>query len=101
MENEKIINLLKSDDFKSLYSKYKVSSISVFWSVSRENETENSDIDLLVEYKDNSGTFHQHFGLQIDLEDKLGRKVDLATGDSIKPWFLEIIKPDLKLIYKI
>ena len=58
-------------------------NVRVFGSVARGEETPDSDIDLLIDYDANKTTPWFPGGLLIDLQDLLGRKVDILTEKSI------------------
>jgi len=57
---------------------------AIFGSYVRGEETEKSDIDLLVEYPKGTNLFDV-VDLQDKLENALGRKVDLVSYKTIKP----------------
>lgn len=60
------------------------SSLRVFGSVARATDREGSDLDLLVDVP--AGTSLLHIvGLQLDIEDALGVKVDLCTERELHP----------------
>jgi predicted nucleotidyltransferase len=61
-----------------------VKSLSIFGSVARNEATENSDIDFIVEFE-GATTFDKYMDLKIFLEDTLQIEVDLATLRSLKP----------------
>jgi len=63
---------------------YSVKTIGVFGSVARSEETEQSDIDLLVEFSRPVG-FVTFMRLEHFLSERLGVQVDLVTSDSLKP----------------
>jgi hypothetical protein len=71
-------------DMKHLSERYKVSSLRVFGSFSRGEQTEHSDIDLLVEFKETIDLF-EYVELEMYLSELLGVKVDLVTGQTLKP----------------
>jgi predicted nucleotidyltransferase len=56
-----------------------------FGSFVREETTEQSDIDILVEFEPGRKTFDNFMQLAFFLEDLLGRKVDLVTAESLSP----------------
>ena len=62
-----------------------VKSLAVFGSVARDEATEHSDVDILVEYepKVRVGLF-EFIDLQHYLSDLLGRRVDLATPEALR-----------------
>jgi hypothetical protein len=63
---------------------FAVKSLAVFGSVARGEATENSDIDLLVEFIRPIGLF-EFIRLKNYLETLIGFKVDLVTPDAIRP----------------
>lgn len=56
-----------------------------FGSFVREQNTEQSDIDILVEFEPGQKTFDNFMQLAFFLEDLLGREVDLVTAESLSP----------------
>lgn len=87
-----IIQLLQLNK-RELVRKYNLKSLALFGSFIREEATEESDIDILVEFEKPIGL---DFVLLADeLEEILGVKVDLVTPNSIKPKMFEYIKRDL------
>ena len=68
--------------------KFGVKKIGLFGSFINNNQTRNSDIDLLVEFKKGQKSFDNYMDLKFFLEELFDRRVDLViTG---------VIKPDLK-----
>ncbi len=59
-------------------------NIRIFGSVARGEETENSDIDLLIDYHLDKITPWFPSGLMQDLQSILGRKVDIVTVNGLK-----------------
>lgn len=76
-----------------LKEKYSVKSISIFGSYSRNEETPQSDIDILVEFENPVGL--EFVDLAEELEDILGIKVDLVSKKGIKEKYLKEIEQDL------
>jgi len=75
--------LSKLADLKpTLYKDYSVKEIGLFGSFSDETFSENSDIDLLVEFEKPIGW--KYFSLEIYLESIFGRKIDLVTKNALK-----------------
>ena len=70
---------------------------SLFGSYVRGEQTEKSDIDLLVEYPENTSLFDV-VDLKLKLEDTLGKSVDLVGFDSIKPRLKQYILPEQQSI---
>lgn len=74
----------------------------LFGSFARGEETENSDVDILVRF-DRTTT---HIGLftygriHRELEEKLGRKVDLVEEGTLRPAIQKAANRDIKMIYE-
>lgn len=79
--------------------KNKISYVALFGSFARGEQTKKSDVDLVIRIKKSIGLF-EFAGLQLDLEKKLKRKVDLVMDGSIKKNRLPYITPDLTVIYE-
>jgi predicted nucleotidyltransferase len=66
-----------------LQEKFKVKEIGIFGSYVRGEESEESDVDILVEFSEPIGW--EFIDLIEFLEKILGRKVDLVTVRALKP----------------
>jgi predicted nucleotidyltransferase len=66
----------------ALYRDYSVKEIGLFGSFSDESSSEESDIDLLVEFEKPIGW--KYFSLEIYLEGVFNRKIDLVTKNALK-----------------
>jgi len=64
--------------------KFEVSRAGVFGSAARGEAREDSDLDLLVEFRGKKSLLDLS-GLKIELEELLGRKVDVLTYNSLHP----------------
>ncbi|SFM37946.1 nucleotidyltransferase family protein [Salibacterium qingdaonense] len=73
----------------TLQEKYHVSKIGYFGSFAREEQTEESDIDILVEFSKPIGL--EFVSLKEYLEQELNRSVDLVTVKALKPQLKESI----------
>lgn len=93
LNKEYILDFLKKNkDY--LKENYEVTSISLFGSFARGEETEESDIDLLVEIEKPS--LHNVAGLQIYLEENFNRIVHIVRkNERLKERFVKIINRDL------
>jgi predicted nucleotidyltransferase len=85
--NMKTVNNIKqiiSREKERLKAEFHVESIGVFGSYARGEQTEGSDIDILVEFDEVVGMF-QLLDLEEHLSNLLGIKVDLVTRKALKP----------------
>ena len=74
----------KRDKILSLAERYRTGDVRVFGSVARGQNTEASDVDLLVNARPGCSLLDLG-GLLEDLQDLLGCRVDLVTEDGLKP----------------
>lgn len=89
-------------EVRSLCKQYKVKSLFVFGSATRDDFTKKSDVDFLVEFdrKGIKGSFDQYFGFKEGLEHLFGRKVDLVCRKNIRnPVFRKEVELSKKAIY--
>lgn len=78
------------DKILPILKKYGVKRAGIFGSVARGESTEESDIDILVEIEGRMSLL-DFAGLKLELEEILGRKVDLGEYSAIKPLIREEI----------
>ena len=88
-EVKRIINIYR----KELEEKFKVKSIAIFGSYARGEQTPQSDIDIIVEFKEPVGMLFIH--LADFLEEILRIKVDLLTPEAIKENRIKYINEEL------
>ena len=77
--------------------KYRVARAAIFGSYARGEEREDSDIDILIEFKGDRSLLDLA-GLKIELEEAPGRKVDVLTYNSLYPLLKDRILNEQKLI---
>ncbi|MFT6828912.1 MAG: putative nucleotidyltransferase [Roseivirga sp.] len=76
-----------------LFNKYPIQSLAIFGSFARNEQNDDSDLDLVVEF---NGKIGSDFILLADeLESYLGFKVDLVSRKGIKDRYFQTIKSDL------
>ncbi len=79
-----------------------IERLSLFGSALRGELTPESDIDLLVEYEPDArvGLFDMG-GHLMDLQDIVGRKVDLVTPKGLCPYIRDEVLDGARLIYNV
>ena len=87
---EKIISILKEHGAKK---------ISIFGSYARGEATNKSDLDIIVEFEAPKGLI-TFVGIENELSEILGIKVDLLTERSISPYLIDRIKKEAVVIYE-
>jgi len=80
-----------------ILKKHQVKRASVFGSYARGENNKNSDIDILVELE-RGKTMIDLINLEMDIEKKTKRKIDLITFKSINPLIKKnILKDEVKI----
>ena len=74
-----------------------VKKASLFGSVVKDNATQKSDVDILIEFKGKKSLFDL-VHLKMNLEDALGKKVDLLTYNSLHPLLKKKILDEQEVI---
>jgi len=89
MRKEEILEILKEvkDEAKQ---KYKAKVKGIFGSYVRGEESNISDIDILVEFEEEANLLHL-VGLSLFLEEKLHHSVDIVPDDSVREEIREYI----------
>ena len=89
--------LIKLKELKpGLNKEYSVKKIGLFGSFSDDTYSEDSDIDILVEFEKPIGW--KYFSLEIYLEKLFGRKIDLVTKNALKEQIKDNILSQVKYV---
>lgn len=75
---------------------FRVKTLAVFGSYAREEQRNDSDVDILVEFSSPVGI--EFIDLGNYLERILNLRVDLVSRNGIKPQYFNRIKGDLKYV---
>jgi hypothetical protein len=82
-------------------SRQPVAWVGIFGSFARDEMEQDSDIDVAVDFKAGSGiTLFDYVRYKLDLEELLGRKVDLVPYKDLRPRIKPYIDKDLQIIYE-
>lgn len=93
MSNQEIKNYITS------FLKEKgVIKASIFGSFARGDNTESSDIDLILQLDSNKNLFDLA-EIKVDLEEKFRRKIDVLTYNSINPRIREQILKEQEILF--
>lgn len=79
----------KREAIAEIAAKHGAFNVRIFGSVARGEETENSDIDLLIDYDLAKTSPWFPGGLLMDLQDLLQCKVDIVTEKGLSPLIRE------------
>jgi len=78
----------------ALKERYGLRSLAVFGSIARGDDHQGSDVDILATFE-GPATFDRYMGLKLELEDLLGRPVDLGTPETLRPELRARVEKDL------
>ncbi len=87
-----IIRILNKN--KSIIEKeFSVEKIGVFGSYVKGIQTESSDIDILVEFK--NPTYDNFINLAFYLENLFGKRIDLVTVKGLSPYIYPFVEKEV------
>lgn len=72
--------------------------IGLFGSFSHDQATEQSDVDLLVQFEKGMKTFDNFISACFLLEEALGRKVELVTKESLSQYLKPYIMKEVEYV---
>lgn len=87
-----ILEILRKEK-PELVRRYGLKRLALFGSYAREDQREDSDVDILVEIDPQIGL--RFVDLADHVEDALGIRTDVVSRRAIKPRYWEIIKEEL------
>ena len=76
-----------------LCERYPIESLAIFGSFARNEQNEQSDLDIMVEFNDKIGI--RFIDLADEIENMIGFKVDLISKNGIKRKYFQAIQSDL------
>jgi uncharacterized protein len=85
---------------KNYFATKPVKKAFLFGSYAREDASEKSDIDILVELDYQKGIAFQFIEMQNYLNDTFDQKVDLVSAEGLSANILPFINQDKQLIYE-
>lgn len=96
VDSSQILDYLSSN--KARFKKdYHLIRIGVFGSVARGDQNENSDIDLVVEFEENTSDLHTiKQQLRNEIQSKFNIPVDICREKYIKPIFKQLVLSEVK-----
>ena len=82
---------------KEVLSAFRPTLIGIFGSYARNEQTKESDLDILVNFGETISLL-DIIGLEQELSEKLGVKVDLLTERAVHPKIKKYIEEDLIIL---
>lgn len=91
---------LPLDEIAAFCQRHHIVKLSLFGSVLRDDFTPGSDVDVLVEFDPAHVPGWGFFGMQEELSEILGRRVDLNTCGSLSPYFVDDVVQTSEVVYE-
>ena len=79
--------------------RHHIRKLAVFGSALREDFRPDSDLDVLVEFEPGRTPGLAFFGMEQELSELLGRKVDLNTPQFLSPYFRDKVLAEAEVQY--
>ena len=95
------MNTIISNKLKSFFPVYPIEKAWLFGSYARGEETDNSDVDVLVKFDKNAKiSLFDYVRIMDKMEKLLDKKIDLVSEKGIMNFAKESIENDKILIYE-
>ena len=79
--------------------RHHIRRLAFFGSVLRDDFTPDSDVDVLVEFEPGKTPGLAFFGMQDELSEILGRRVDLNTPNELSKYFRDEVLAEAEELY--
>ena len=80
---------------QELFSKYGLLKIGLFGSYARDEQREDSDIDIAIEIQKDKKNIHTFLKIKREMENLFGKNVDLGIESTLKPIAREYINKEI------
>jgi predicted nucleotidyltransferase len=88
-----------AEQLQAICERYRVRELSLFGSAARGEMTSASDVDILVEFQPQAQIGWEFFDLEEELTQLFGRKLDLGTKRSLKPWVRPHVLREARVLF--
>ena len=90
---------LPRDKIADFCRRHHIRKLAVFGSVLHGDSRPDSDLDILVEFEPGHVPGLAFFGMEQELSELLGRKVDLNTPQFLSPYFRDEVLAEAEVQY--
>ena len=98
IDSNSILNYLRSNKDR-LFQEYHLTKIGLFGSLSRGDQHDSSDIDLVIEFEPNTPDLYSlKLRLKKEIQTQFNRQVDICRLKYIKPIFKNQIQSEIKYV---
>jgi len=92
---------LPKDKIADFCKRNHIRKLSLFGSAVHDELTPQSDVDILVEFEEGHVPGFAFFGMQDELSEIIGRKVDLNTPGFLSRFFREQVLKEAEIQYAV
>ena len=96
----KIMNPQLINDLRNFFARQPVLKAFVFGSFARDEQTAESDLDLLIELDPEVPVGLEYVQMYLDLKDLTGFEIDLVTEKSLSPYVRPRVEKEKVLVYE-
>jgi predicted nucleotidyltransferase len=87
------------EEIAAFCRRHRIRRLALFGSVLRDDFTPDSDVDVLVEFEPGTWVGLRFFGMEQELSEILGRKVDLNTPGFLSQYFRDEVIAEAEALY--
>jgi predicted nucleotidyltransferase len=87
------------EEIAAFCRRHRIRRLALFGSVLRDDFTPDSDVDVLVEFEPGTRVGLRFFGMEQELSEILGRKVDLNTPGFLSQYFRDEVIAEAEALY--
>ena len=91
---ETVLRKLEAN-LSEIRERFGIETIGIFGSVSRGEDSPESDVDVMISFSTGSMTMRNFMGLADYLEELFDRKVDLVTTTGISQYILPYVQSEI------
>ena len=90
---------IPTDRITDFCRRHHIRKLSIFGSILRDDFGADSDVDVLVEFEPGARTGFAFFGMQEELSQMIGRRVDLSTPGFLSKYFRDEVLREAQVLY--
>jgi len=95
MTRQEVLDILRVH-MPEIKKRFGVKKLGIFGSVARDEATNGSDVDIIVEFEENRGSIKDVGGLYLYIKDILNTNIDILTTSSIKYIRYDEVKENIR-----
>lgn len=90
---------IQQEQITNFCREHHIRRLLLFGSVLRNDFSDDSDVDVLVEFEPGHTPGLAFFSMQRELSELMGRQVDLNTANDLDPSFRQVVLDEAQVVY--